>query len=293
MYGVLGVFKVNINIGVTMRVRTTNKRTRKDIKVPERLGEERLNKQGCLAKIIKYNEANDIIIQFQDEYKAEVHTSYRHFSSGNVKNPYYPSVHGIGILGTKYPAKTNKKMTKEYDTWFQMIRRCFDKKEKEKCPVYKDVTCCKEWLLYENFYEWLHGQSNFDKWLNSRDNKERWCLDKDILIKENKVYSPETCCLVPNNVNVLFTNRKNYRGSLPIGVTKHGNQYMAQCMNPFTDNKKQEYLGTYPTIEETFQAYKSYKENIIKQVAEKEYAKGNITKECYEAMMNYQVEITD
>ena len=276
-----------------MRVRTTNKRTRKNTKAPERLGEEKLNNQGCLIKIIKYNEANDIIVQFQDDYKAEVHTSYRHFSLGNVENPYYPSVHGIGILGIKYPAKINKKMTKEYDTWFQMIRRCFDEKHKNERPTYQNVTCCKEWLLFENFYEWLHNQENFDKWYNGRDNNERWCLDKDILVKGNKTYSPKTCCLVPNNINVLFTNRKNYRGNLPIGVTKHGNQFVTQCMNPFTNNKKQEYLGAYLTPEKAFQVYKQYKENIIKQVAEEEYVKGNITKKCYEAMMKYEVEITD
>lgn len=276
-----------------MRVRTTNKRTRKDTKTSERLGEEKLNKKGCLAKIIEYNGANDIIVQFQDDYKGKVHTSYRHFSSGNIENPYYSSVCNVGMLGIKYLAKVNKKTTKEYDTWFQMIRRCFDEKEKEKRPSYKNATCCKEWLLFENFYEWLHSQENFDKWYNSKSNKERWCLDKDILAKGNKVYSPETCCLVPNNVNVLFTNRKNHRGSLPIGVTKHNNQFMAQCMNPFTDNKNQEYLGTYPTPEEAFHAYKIYKEDIIKQVAKIEYDNSNITKECYQAMMNYEVEITD
>ena len=276
-----------------MRARTTNKRIRKDTKLSERLEEKRLNKQGCLATIIEYNGANDMVVQFQDAYKEKVHTSYRHFLSGDVENPYYPSVYGVGILGAKYPAKINKKMTKEYDTWFQMIRRCFDKKVKDKQPTYKDVTCCEEWLLFENFYEWLHSQPNFDKWYRGRYNKERWCLDKDILIKGNKVYSPETCCLVPNNVNVLFTNRKNYRGNLPIGVIRHGNKFCAKCMNPFTDNKSQEYLGDYSTPEEAFQAYKKYKESIIKQVAELEYSKGNITKQCYEAMMNYEVEFTD
>lgn len=39
--------------------------------------------------------------------------------------------------------------------------------------------------------------------------------------------------------------------------------------------------------------YKPYKETIIKQVAQEEYDKGNITEKCYEAMMNYEVEIDD
>lgn len=38
---------------------------------------------------------------------------------------------------------------------------------------------------------------------------------------------------------------------------------------------------------------KKHKEEIIKRVAEDEYSKGRITKICYDAMMNYEVEITD
>lgn len=62
-------------------------------------------------------------------------------------------------------------------------------------------------------------------------------------------------------------------------------------MNPFTN--KFEYLGFYSTPEKAFYVYKAYKEKIIKQVAEFEYSKGNITEQCYEAMMKYEVEITD
>jgi len=40
-------------------------------------------------------------------------------------------------------------------------------------------------------------------------------------------------------------------------------------------------------------AYKEYKEKLIKQFAVKNYNLGYITKECYDAMMMYEVEITD
>ena len=95
-----------------------------------------------------------------------------------------------------------------------MINRCFYEKIKEEHPTYKNVTCSEEWLLFENFYEWLHLQENFDKWYN----EDKWCLDKDILVKGNKIYSPKTCCLVPQNVNTLFTKKNANRGKLPIGV---------------------------------------------------------------------------
>jgi hypothetical protein len=253
-----------------------------------RIGEELLNYQNDLMKIIKYNDANDIVVEFQDVYKGKVHTNYYNFKHKSVKNPYHPEVCGVGIIGSKYAARLpHGKQTKEYETWRSMLRRCFDDDRKLLQPTYNDITCCNEWLLYENFYEWLHSQSNFNKWLNSK----KWAIDKDIIVKGNKTYSPETCCLVPKNVNNLFIKCQNTRGKYPIGVGKQYKNFTAKCQNQFTG--KTEPLGTYKTIEEAFQAYKRYKEALIKQVAKEEYDKGNITKQCYEAMMKYEVEITD
>lgn len=258
-----------------------------ELKKINRLYEEKLNNQGCLMKIVKYNNCEDIVVEFQDIYKGKIHTNYQAFLNGGVKNPYYPSVYNTGMIGTKYKMKLNGKDTKEYKVWVDMLRRCFDKNRKEEHPTYKDISCCKEWLLFENFYEWLHSQENFEKWYNGK----RWDLDKDILIKGNKIYSPEYCSLVPQNVNKLFIKRDTCRGDLPIGVTRNGKGFRAECMNPF--KKKREYSTTYSTPEQAFKAYKQYKENIIKQVAQMEYCKGNITKQCYDAMIKYEVEITD
>ena len=257
------------------------------IKTKNRLGDENVNHQGCLMKIVEYNRVDDIVVEFQDEYKGKVHTQYQSFIRGNVKNPYYPMVLGIGMIGNKYPAKINNKATKEYQAWIGMIYRCYDANTKERQPTYKDAICCKEWLLYENFYEWLHAQGNFDKLYNEC----KWNVDKDILIKGNKIYSPETCCLVPMNVNSLFITKGNYRGDLPIGVKRSYKSFIARCSNPITGER--EYLGSYSTPHYAFLSYKKYKEKLIKQVAEIEYNKGNITENCYKAMMNYKVEITD
>ena len=251
------------------------------------LYEEKYNNQGCLMKIVNYADKNNIIVEFQDEYRFRVNTIYANFKSGSIKNPYYPSVFGVGITGIKYPRCIDCKNTKEYEAWKQMLRRCFSKREKERNHAYIKADCCKEWLNYENFYEWLHSQSNFDKWLNGK----RWAVDKDIIIKGNKIYSPDTCCLIPQNVNCLFLKREAERGIYPIGVTYRNEGFLASCHNPFT-NKREE-LGYYSTPEKAFYIYKTYKEDIIRQVAEIEYKFGNITEKCYETMLNYEVEIDD
>ena len=257
------------------------------MKKDKKLGETKYNNKSCLMKIIGYNNSSDIIVEFQDEYKTRIHTTYNSFIDGKVRNPYHPSIYNVGITGNKYTAFKNGKHTKEYIVWKDMLKRCYDDKEKGKHNTYKNVACCNEWLLYENFYEWLHSQENFDKWLNG----DKWALDKDILIKGNKIYSPETCCLVPQNVNKLFLKRDATRGDLPIGVKKCNKKFGAQCTNPFPD--KHRHIGYYDTPEQAFQAYKEYKEAIIKQVAQIEYNKGNITQQCKNAMLNYIVEITD
>lgn len=253
----------------------------------EHLFKERYNNQGCLMKIVECIDNKNIVVEFQDKYKLRVNSTYGNFKLGSIKNPYYPSVHGVGIIGTKYPRSTNCKNIKEYEAWKCILRRCYDNKVKNRQPTYNGVTCCKEWLNYENFYEWLHNQPNFEKWHNGK----RWAVDKDIFVKKNKIYSPETCCLVPQNVNCLFLKREAERGKYPIGVSYRKGGYLASCHNPFTNSREE--LGYYSTPEKAFSVYKTYKENIIKQVAKIEYETGNITEECYLSMMNYKVEIDD
>lgn len=259
----------------------------KNCKYINRLNEAQLNNQGCIMTIVEYRDTDNIVVKFQDKYKAIVHTSYRHFKNGNVKNPYHPSVCNIGIVGNKYPCSINKKITKEYEVWQNIIIRCHNEKYKGKNLTYKEARCCSEWLNFENFYEWLHSQENFDMWLNG----DRWAVDKDILVKGNKEYNPNTCCLIPMYINNLFTKQDCKRGDLPIGVSKHGNKFRARFNNMLSN--KLETVGDYNTPEKAFQAYKKAKESYIKQVAQEEYDKGNITKQCYNAMLNYQVEITD
>ena len=107
------------------------------------------------------------------------------------------------------------------------------------------------------------------------------------------MYCPDKCCLVPNHVNVLFTNRKNHRGTPAPGVNYASwiKKYRAAVNNPLLCKTVQ--LGSYKTIQEAFEVYKKAKETIIKSVAEIEYALGNISKRCYDSMLKYEINITD
>lgn len=242
----------------------------------DRSGEKNISNEGYEIEIIEYFNCENITIRFKSGVIVKNKT-YRRFKSGSILNPYHPSTHGIGYFGEGfYKAKLNKIFTKQYTTWFSMFNRCSNSRIKNN-PTYKDVTVCKEWHNFQNFAKWFDENSI-----------ESFHLDKDILFKGNKTYSPETCCFVPQEVNTLFTKRKKSRGSTPIGVSRSKGKYSAQVN---IGKGLLKHLG-YFTIEiEAFQAYKIAKEEYIKEVANR--WKDQITEQTYQALINYKVEITD
>lgn len=264
----------------------------------DRTGETNISNEGCIMRIVEYNNCDDIIIQFEDEYKYRLHTQYANFNKGKCKNPFFPSVRGYGYLGidrngnvpkTKELKDGKSCFTQEYQKWQKMLERCFDNKCKEKYPTYKNVTCCDRWLCFANFLEDLEILKQEYNW--SEDEKLQ--LDKDILHKGNKIYSLENCILVPQWINKLFIKRDNDRGDCPIGVMYHkqAKKYQAQC----SINGKNKGLGLYSTVEQAFNAYKIAKENEIKRIAYDCVSKGFITQgsRLYNAMISYQIEIDD
>jgi hypothetical protein len=198
---------------------------------------------------------------------------YGHVVRGSVKNPYYRSVFNIGFIGV---GVYNIKIHKAYPIWRSMLDRGYGSKFKIKHPTYKIVSVCEEWHNFQNFAKW------FDD--NNINNFE---LDKDILFKGNKTYSPETCCFVPHNINSLIVKSDSIRGIYPIGVSKKRSRFKAQIKI----NSRQIPLGTFDTPQEAFQAYKTAKEAYIKEVADK--WKPLIADNVYQALINYKVEITD
>lgn len=207
---------------------------------------------------------------------------YNAIKSGQIKNPYHPSVYGVGYYGIgKYKAKIKEKPTPHYQKWIKMFQRCYGGELIKGNKTYLDCEVAKEWHNFQVFAEW------FDKkWKSDMD---KWCLDKDILLKGNKIYSPDTCCIIPQEINKLFSRRQNKRGKYPIGVTlnKRLNKYEVQI----GIRGKRTYKGIFDTPEEAFNIFKIEKEKYIKEVADE--WKPLINPRTYEAMCTWVVEITD
>ena len=253
----------------------------------DRTGEERINNFGSKMIIKEYRKYSDIDVYFPEYDWTFEHAAYNNFKKGTVKCPYEPRYYNIGYLGEgKYKVREDGKNKKEFEVWYRMLERCYDPKYQEKHTTYKGCKVEDYLLNFQHMAEWINKN-----YYEIPD--ERMHLDKDILCKGNKIYSRDKCIFVPEGINKLFTKCDKNRGKNPIGVSPTSSgKYRAYCNDGYG---KMDYLGTYSTKEEAFQAYKKYKEKIIKETIDS--YEGIIPEPFYsrlrEAMYNYEVEIDD
>jgi hypothetical protein len=157
--------------------------------------------------------------------------------------------------------------------------RCYSPKYQEKFPTYIGCSASENFKSYSYFHEWCQSQIGFGQ--------ENYHLDKDLLFKENKLYSEETCLFLPQELNNLLVSCGACRGNYPVGVSAYQGKFEAQCSH----NASSKHLGRFDTIEEAFQAYKEVKEAFIKRQAEK--WKAYIDPRAFAALMAYEVQTTD
>ena len=256
-------------------------------KIIDRIGEKKLNSFGSKMTIKEYRSARDIDVYFPEYDWIFEHAQYISFKKGNIKCPYERRYYNKGYIGEgKYKVKENNKHSDKYKIWHHMLQRCYDPKYHERYITYKNCEVEDYLLNFQHMAEWI--ENNYYKVPG-----EQMCLDKDILFKNNKIYSRETCIFVPERINLLFVKSDKTRGNSPIGTTPNSSgNYVVRCNNGYG---KRNCLGTYSTKEEAFQAYKQYKEKLIKETIDS--YEGKIPEPFYsrlkEAMYNYEVEIDD
>lgn len=182
---------------------------------------------------------------------------------------------GIGL----YNKKDNPKI---YSIWQQMIYRVYED-SKDKKPTYQNCKVCDEWLCFQNFASWYVK--------NHPNDGNNYHLDKDIVFKDNKEYSPNKCFFVPQSINKLLTNRKRFRGDYPVGVhvpetyIKNGDiKYQAGCSN----GKGKIIRGKVrETMLDAFIDYSTIKKNII--LEQLEIYKNVLDEKVYNSLKNYVI----
>lgn len=216
---------------------------------------------------------------FNSRYNNLIYVSDKEFY--DLKNKKI-TVDDLGREQAYVPFLNSNRM-KARRLWNDMQTRCYNAKLHERYPEYEGCSICDYWLEdKERFFKWV--EENY-----YMVGSEQMDLDKDILVKRNKVYSPETCVFVPHSINTLLLNCKRKRGKYPLGVNyeKGKNKYRA-ALNIDCRIVK---LGHFNTPEEAFMEYKRHKEALIIVVADK--YKGKIPNKVYDAMINWKIDIND
>lgn len=181
--------------------------------------------------------------------------------------PNYKAKHlvlGVGINDLDVCARGNTC----YEIWHSILQRTIDEKYKLLHKAYKDASICDEWLLLSNFKAW------FDEHY-----VEGYCIEKDLLGLKSKVYSPDTCCFLPAEINSAIT-REKFERELPIGVMRYKDRFKAVC--------RLKYLGIFDTVEEAKTAYLKEKKRYITELANK--WKDKIEQRAYDALINLDVD---
>lgn len=209
------------------------------VKKLDRVGEMFTNNQGCKMEIVEYNSAKDVVVMF--ETGNIVHTSYTNIKSGSVKNYLYPSVYGVGYLGNmEYEPKLNKEA---YSKWSGILERCYNLEHKKKYPEYNGCSVSEHWHNFQNFVKWFNDNNNFETSIKME-------IDKDLFGNGTLIYSPETCSILPYEINYIL----KYINS---------NGWYKRDNGKYTVVFAGKTIGTYATVEEaTHVRTYAYKEHI-------------------------------
>ena len=196
-------------------------------------------------------------------------------------------VYGVGI-NDWHTAISNGggKHIPEYKMWSRMLERSLSEKWKACHPTYKDVSVDPRWYSMSTFISDVSTLIGYEEAINGS-----WHLDKDLLVKGNRTYSKDTCCFIPIEINSLMVMHRSSRGAHPCGVHFRKRYTKRPYCAVISRGGAYKTLGYFATAEEAFYVYKEAKEAYIKEVANK--WKDQIDPRAYNALMNYQVEITD
>tara|TARA_B100001996_G_scaffold26272_1_gene20286 strand:+ start:710 stop:1411 length:702 start_codon:yes stop_codon:yes gene_type:complete len=153
-----------------------------------------------------------------------------------------------------------------YDKWKNMMSRCYSpgmhKSEKHR-RLYAGCTVDPRW----------HRLSNFKEWMESHPDYETLTLDKDLISPGNKVYGPDTCCMITSRMNTLLVHGKcksSKTNDLPNGVSYSCKRvihpYEAYASIPPSISHRKNYkihIGNYPTVKEAYRAHLEYKRDLL------------------------------
>lgn len=165
-------------------------------------------------------------------------------------------IYGFGIDDTDYQKErraysgnTSKVVwyCDTYSRWKNMLKRCYS--QAESC--YDDVSVCEEWKYFSRYKAWFDVQIKPDG---------EFDVDKDLLDGISRLYSPDTCCVIPRKLNLSLSVSPESKGLTGTYYEKERGKYQSYC-NSFLG--KRIILGRYDTDKE---AHRKWQVEKIKQI---------------------------
>ena len=212
-----------------------------------------------------------VLIEFCGEYSCEIEALPSNLAKGLVRNPLQPAVYSRGYLGIGcYDSKD-----KAYCIWVNILQRCYS----GSLDSYSGTEVSKDWLNYQHFARDYHEMLKTCTFSDPQ-------IDKDLLSSKyrGKIYSKETCCLLPHQLNTALQllSDRDKRSEYPCGVSfdKLTNKYKAQI----SKYGKQVYIGEYFDVETTEKAYLEEKQKYFNELATK--YKSQLPEVVYSALVN-------
>lgn len=168
-------------------------------------------------------------------------------------------LYGVGIDDTSYPKERRVyrgNVSKVvwycpiYSRWRNMLKRCYTNSD----SAYSGVTVCDSWLVFSNYKRWYDAQAKLEVPFD---------VDKDLLQGLSRVYSPETCLILPKRINnFLAVASKGLPGAY-FEATR--NKFQAYCQSLDGTRK---HLGRYESEMEAHRAWQLYKTTQIEDMVE-------------------------
>jgi len=161
------------------------------------IGECFKNKYENYAEVVEWVDENKSIVvfaDFQTGSKVYLEIDNSKLIGRKFKSPFDRVINGLGYVG--HGEYTPKDCAKCYRAWKSRIYLATAFNYKNNLS-YVGTGISDEFLCFQNFAKWWHSQVGCDE--------EDFHVDKDLFSGGYKVYSAETCCLIPPEINYALS----------------------------------------------------------------------------------------
>lgn len=221
-------------------------------------------------EILEYIDCNNVVVKFQNTGQVYTFRGYT-IKNGLVLDRMYPSIAGKGYIGIgDYRSTHNKRRTKAYGVWVNMLTRCYTPESWHQS--YIGCTVSEDWHNYQTFAKWYEDNS-----------VENWELDKDFCYIGNKCYSSELCTFIPQEINT-FAPRNTHKNFKGFTVTKNG-----MFMTRLRSNRFGDYRKIFDSASEAYLDYCRVKNADARLLAEK--WGDRLDPRVYSNLMNFNTDL--